>query len=327
MAKEASPKNKKESTEYKIIEHLKPFCDGCKPATLKSYARNIRRLAKFAGLKSVPHNKGWLDGAKGKSLRNKINKENPPSTARHLFTAGSQAFRMYTKGERSAPWQIAMNEAANKYDVQRHKQQKTPKERDSWPKESFKSIGKAASIMKRKITGLMRKSEYTDLQRYEIQKYIILLFYSNASLRLTPATFLISASETENTLLRPKGKRKFVVTLRKHKTQRSMGKLEIPLGISLSKTLSSYINKIKKNAKHDYFLINKDGTKLSKPALSKLLIRLTKNTLGGKGFSVRLMRVLKMSSPANSKLLEKAEALSKELGHSQRTARTYVRKD
>ena len=75
MAKEASPKNKKESTEYKIIEHLKPFCDGCKPATLKSYARNIRRLAKFAGLKSVPHNKGWLDGAKGKTLRNKINKE------------------------------------------------------------------------------------------------------------------------------------------------------------------------------------------------------------------------------------------------------------
>ena len=328
MAKEAVPKKSKESTSFDILAHLKHFCKGCKPATLKTYERNIKRLSLFAGLAAVPSNKGWLDGAKGKALRDKINKEHPPSTARHLLTAGSQAFRMYSKkGERSAPWQIAMNKSANEYDVQRNKQQKTEKEKKNWPKESFRAIGKAGSIIKRKIMGLLKKNEYSTLERYEIQKWIILLLYSNVSLRLTPATLLLSPSSKENTLLRPRGKRKFVITLRKHKTARSMGTLEIPLGVSVSKALSSFIRKIKKNATHDYFLINKNGTKMSKPTLSKLLIRLTKSTLGEKGFSVRMMRVLKMSVHANSELIEKAAALNRELGHSSKTAKTYIRKD
>ena len=47
----------------------------------------------------------------------------------------------------------------------------------------------------------------------------------------------------------------------------------------------------------------------------------------GKNVGVRLMRVLKMSAPANRKLIKEAKELQTELGHSQRTAQTYVRKD
>jgi len=321
-----SAKKENETSKYDVVANLKKFCDGCKLATIKSYARNIRRLAKIAGLDTVPNNKGWLSTDKGKKLRNKIQKDFDVSVSRHLYTAGSQAFRMYSKGERSAPWQIAMNDAANKYDVQRHKQIKSKSEEDNWPKEAYRSIAKAATIQKRKVLGLLKKTEYTNLERYEIQKYIVLLLFSHHTFRLTPATWSLVASKSGNTLLRPRGSRQFIVTLREHKTKKAMGELEVPLSLAVSKVLSTYLPKIKKNSKHNYFLSNKDGSKLSKGALSKLLIRLTKSILGS-NVGVRLMRVLKMSSPANSELLKKSTELQKELGHSQRTARTYVRKD
>ena len=105
-----------------------------------------------------------------------------------------------------------------------------------------------------------------------------------------------------------------------------MGTLEVPLSLAVSKVLSTYLPKIKKNSTHNFLLSNRDGSKMSKGALSKLLIRLTKSILGS-NVGVRLMRVLKLSSPANSKLVEASSALNKELGHSLRTARTYLRKD
>ena len=86
-----------------------------KDSTLKTYERNIKRLARIAGHDKIPPNKGWIAGEKGKTLIGKLNKM-PLNVKRHLFVAGAVAFRAYTVDkDRSAAWSIAMNESANKY--------------------------------------------------------------------------------------------------------------------------------------------------------------------------------------------------------------------
>ena len=100
--------------------------------------------------------------------------------------------------------------------------------------------------------------------------------------------------------------------------------LTVPLDLSTSKILSRYLPKIKKNAKHDYFLSLKNGNRMNRPSLSKLLLRVTRNILGVK-VGVRLARVLKVS--ANRSKIDEVEALQTELGHSAKTQRKYVRRD
>ena len=291
-----------------------------KESTIKTYLYNIKRLSKIAGYDSIPENKGWLNAEKGKELIKKVGNL-PLKQNRHLFVAGTIAFRAYTQDkERSSPWTIKMNESSNQYSDQRNKQQKSVSESSQWPKEGFRSLRKAASIIKRKISGLLKKKEYTHEEAYEVQKYIILLLMSHHTFRLTPSTLQLKASTTENTLLRPRGSRKWIVTLRRHKTDRSMGELKIPLSLAVSKVLSTYIPKLKR----DHFLALRNGKPMSKTSLSKLILRLTKSILGSK-IGVRLARVLKVTSKKAE--IEKAEALLTELGHSKRTQKTYIRKD
>ena len=306
---------------FDVQAALKKFCKTCKPTTIASYARNIRRLSKIAGNDEVPSTKGWLAGDKGKALIKKIEKDLPLSAARHLYPAGSQAFRMYG-GDRSSLWVIKMNEASNRYSDQRQKQQKSSKEVSNWPRDGYRSLAKAAQIIKRKISGLLTKKEYTNEQAYEVQKYIILLLFSHHAFRLQVASLYLKSSETENTLLRPRGSRKYVVTLRTHKTDKSMGILKVPLNLAVSKALTKYVPKIP--SKHGYFLSLRNGNKMSQSSLSKLLIRLTTATLGKK-IGVRLTRVLKTTQHA--KKIKAAEELQNELGHSAQTQRTYVRKE
>lgn len=306
---------------FDLLKKLRETCKGCTEGTLKTYERAIRRLAKIAGLDSVPDNKGWLSGDKGKALRNKVERL-PLTSSRHLFMAGSQGYRMYTKGERSAPWVIAMNEASHRYSAHRAKQQKSPTEKQNWPKSGYKILGKVASTMKRRVADLLKQQEYNHAEQYEVQKYILLLLLSHHSFRTEPATWLLEPSETGNTLLRPRGSRRWVVTNRDHKTKRAMGTLKITLNASISKALSNYIPKIKKKQK--YFLSTKTGARMSPSAMSKLVLRTTKHVTGKK-IGVRLGRVLKAT--ANRDIIAAAEKLRTEMGHSAKTQRTYVRKD
>ena len=303
---------------------LKKVCSNCKESTLKTYERNFRRLARVAGFDAVPETKGWLVGEPGKKLIRKLEKM-PLNVHRHLLVSGATGVRLYTDDkERSSMWVMAMNKASNAYDVNRDRQQKTAKETEDWPAGGYKSLSAAASTIKRKILGLLKKKEYTHEEQYLVQKYIILQLFSKTTFRLSPASFLLKPSTTENTLLRPRGQRKFVATLRHHKTDHSMGVLTVPLPLSTSKILSTYLPKIRKNKKHDYFLSLRDGKKMSRSALSKLMLRLTKSILGSK-VGVRLARVLKVT--ANRAKIEEVSALQRELGHSSRTQRRYIRKD
>ena len=312
------------TTSFDLKAALKKVCKNCKESTLKTYERNLRRLSKIAGFEEIPKNKGWLVGDSGKALIKKLQRM-PLNVHRHLLVSGATGVRLYTGDkERSSMWVMAMNEASHAYDSIRAKNEKTSKEEKDWPAGGYKSLAKAASIMKRKILGLLKKKIFTHLEAYDVQKFIILQLFSKTTFRLSPATLLLKASKTENTLLRPRGKRKFVVTLRDHKTSRSMGVLTVPLDLSTSKLLSTYLPKIRANAKHEYFLSLKDGSRMSRAALSKLLLRLTKSILGSK-VGVRLARVLKVT--ANRKKIDEVSALQTEMGHSARTQRNYVRKD
>ena len=102
-----------------------------------------------------------------------------------------------------------------------------------------------------------------------------------------------------------------------------MGTNTIELDATVSRVLSRYLPRIKER-KHNYFLSTKDGRKLSASALSKLIIRLTKQTLGV-SVGVRLGRVMKATM--HHKQISAVSDLAKEMGHSQKMQKTYVRKD
>jgi len=74
---------------------------------------------------------------------------------------------------------------------------------------------------------------------------------------------------------------------------------------------------------HGYFLSNKNGSRLTKQALSKLLLR-TFNSILSKRIGSRLIRVFKTTE--NKDMISAAEALQNELGHSAAMQKTYIRK-
>jgi hypothetical protein len=316
-------KKDKENSAFDAYSALKKVCTECTESTLKNYVRSIKRLAKLAGHDEIPGTKGWLFGKPGKALINKV-KKLPLTKARHLFLGGSQAARIYGNAERSAMWSIAMNESSNAYRTHRNRQTSSETEKRNWPDQGYKVLGKAASMQKRKITELLKKSDHTIAQLFEIQKAIILLIYSHHAFRTEPSSWFLKADDKKNTLLRPRGSRKFVVTNRVHKTQKSMGVLKIVLDSSVSKALAKYLPLRKKLIKHDYFLFNRSGDKLTSPALSKLLLRTT-SALIGKKIGVRMTRILKATQHAG--LIEKADRLRTEMGHSAKMSLSYIRKD
>lgn len=306
---------KTDQNSFNVLEKLAKTCTSCKQSTLKTYARNLRRLAKMSGHDNVPSTKGWLFGAKGKDLIKQVSKL-PLTSARHLYTAGSQGARIYNEGERSSMWVIAMNDASHKYDEFRKK--RTHPGIKNWPKGGYKILSKSASSMKRKLGPLLKKTEYTQEEQYEVQKYVIMLLYSHHAFRTEPATWTLKKSDTENTLLRPRGSRRWIVTNRTHKTSKTMGTVKITLSPAVSNVLSKYIPKLKT----PYFLSTKTGGKLSQAALSKLILRITKATVGS-AVGVRLGRVLKAT--ASAKTILAAHKLAKEMGHSAKTQLTYIK--
>ena len=102
------------------------------PQTVNTYMRNIRRLAKIAGLDSIPAGKGWLSGKKGSALV-KVVGSLPNNVARHLYLAGNTAYRVYSDDkDRSTLWRSKTVESSNKYRDHRAKQQKSPDEEKNW---------------------------------------------------------------------------------------------------------------------------------------------------------------------------------------------------
>jgi hypothetical protein len=302
-----------------LEKEIKKVCDGCSESTRKTYAASIRRLAKYAGLDEVPTTKTWIWGKRGETLIKQIKRDLPVSKSRHLFNAGNVLTQIY--GGRLVSWKTAMTESSQSYSKERLKQKKSPKEATNWPKTGYSSLHAAAILQKKLVTSLLNKKELNHSEAYKVQKYIVLLLYANVALRLDPASFYLKKDPVKNTLLRPKGKRNFVITMRSYKTAKSRGETVIELKPGISRAIAKFLQQVKRD--HDYLLAGANGTKLTKSGLSKLILRTTAKLLN-KRIGATLIRVLKATSAAKS--IKLSTELQNEMMHSQRTQATYVRK-
>ena len=289
-----------------------------KANSIQTYFRNIKRIARIVGHDEVPKSSKWLKGEDAKKLKKKLD-DLPNNIARHLYLAAQIAFKMY-ENKTSEFWSKLVKSSADKYSEQREKLLKSAKENNNWGK-GYSEVRKAATIFKNKVNHLLKKKKFENFsEQYEVQKFVILKLYANHAFRLSPATLKLINSEKENCLFRKKGQRKWIMRLIDHKTVKSAGTLEIELNANISKLISKYVTQ--RISKHDFFLSNKTGGKLSKSGLSKLLLRLTKQ-LVGKKIGSQLIRVMKVTE--NAEKITKAQQLQNEMGHSAKMQKTYVR--
>jgi hypothetical protein len=134
----------------------------------------------------------------------------------------------------------------------------------------------------------------------------------------------IEGDSKDNLLIKKKGGT-YKVALRKHKTSRKVGTIEVDLDKNVSKVLSRYIkyrNKVPQ-VTHKYLLSNSKGEPLSQRMLGNILREITSRFLGKK-FATRQLRI--MQATADSKLIESAKEAAKKQLHSLKQHDEYARK-
>ena len=87
---------------------LRNVCRNCKPNSLKTYAANIRALARLAKLEAVPTHKRWINAALLKHVRSL-----PLTQYKRFSMAGVKALQAY--GAKDEKWETAMRDSTEKY--------------------------------------------------------------------------------------------------------------------------------------------------------------------------------------------------------------------
>ena len=307
-------------TKEKVREKMKKVCGNCTESTINVYTRNLFRLAKLAGHENVPKTAKWLSS---KALLEKFAKQ-PLNTRRLLSVAGVKGMSMYGK-DTSGEWGPLMAKATEQYEKERDTRRKTKREKERWPTKGYDSLKDVAKTLKKEVNEFLRKKDLTAKQLYKLQKYVIIALYSEHALRLDWADVkLQKTNELDKNFLHKYPRRGWILTMRKYKTSKTMGQLEMKMSRSTSLVLSMFVPKVKHSTKHGYLLSNMQGNKLSRSGLSKVLIRLTEKHLGSK-IGSQIIRVLK--STKFKKDTEKSEQLAKELMHSSKQQLQYAKKN
>ena len=289
-------------------------------STLTVYTNNLARVAKLAEKEAIPDTSGWLDD---EALRKKVGKLDI-KVRRHLLTAVVVALGAYGK-ERTGAWGKMLAEASEQYSKIRDKREKSEVEVSKWPKGGHKAIKKILSALKPKADRVLSKTEPTKSDLFALQKYLIFLLYDANPWRNDPATFQVGQNDNGNRIFRKKGSRNWTVLMRQHKTSKSLGTVEIVLSTAISRKLSKVIPFLMKNRKGDKLLYTSKGQPMSRSALSKLLLRTTDSILGKK-FGSRQLRVMFASSQEAVEVREKAEEQAKRMLHSQKMHKTYSKR-
>ena len=281
--------------------------------------RNLYRLARFAGKTDVPKNAKWLAS---KKLITRISKE-PLNVRRILTVAGVKAMKMY-KQDTSGEWGPMMSKATEEYEKNRDERRKTKREKERWPTKGYDSLKDVAKKIKKENSTLISKKELSVKELYKLQKYVIIALYSEHALRLDWADVKLGkTNDQDKNFLHKFPRRGWILTMRKYKTSKAMGEIELKLSRPTSLLLSMFVPKVKKTTQHGYLLSNRQGKKLSRSGLSKVLIRLTDKYLGSK-IGSQIIRVLKATKFRQD--TEKSEALAKELMHSTKQQLQYAKK-
>ena len=295
---------------------LRKSCPQCTVSSIKTYAQNVKALAKVAGFKVAPTNAKWITGKLLKQI-----KERPLTQYKRLSIAGVKALGAY--GTKDAKWHDAMNDATAKYGRKRDSQKRTDREERNWPKEGYKALRTLANTLHSEV-------EYVEKQAparvgasdmYEYQRYFVILFYAYHALRGDLGDVRIER-KGQNYIYK-KGK-SWAVHIGQHKTVKSRGAIDIRLAKPVSDTLDKFLPMVRANTDHGYLLSTKRGrNKLQRKDMLLLLRNTTQNRLG-KRLGVQLIRVLKTTE--NMKSIDKALELQRELGHGAVMQARYVSK-
>lgn len=294
---------------------LKKVCKKCTPQSIVVYLAAIRRLHKLTGDGELPATGGWLNSP---ALMKKYELL-PLNKRRHLSLAAVKASSAY--GKQSDKWSTKMFRDQSEYQAERSKNKRSKTETEKWPKQGFKSLKKAAREQRKRISFLLKEAPSLK-NMYPYQTWILLKLYSEVPFRNTFADLSLKDDNTRNFVRVPR-KGRIVFVVRKFKNAKQLGTQEITLSRGGTTALRKFIKYREGLVDHDWLFSGKGGTKLTRPALGKLLHRATKQLLG-KSFGSRLIRVL--AATESRKAIEEVSELSKKMLHTTAQTKQYTRK-
>ena len=159
-------------------ELLRKSCPNCTASSIKTYAQNVKGLAKVAGLGAVPTNAKWITGKLLETIKSK-----PLNQYKRLAITGVKALGAY--GKKDQKWHDAMNDATTKYAKKRDSQKRTDREERNWPKEGYRALKTLASTLHSEVEYVEKQAPARVGARdmYEYQRYFVILFYAHHALR------------------------------------------------------------------------------------------------------------------------------------------------
>ena len=293
---------------------LKKSCTTCTKSSIKTYYYNIKALAKIGGYEDVPKHGRWLN----KQLLAKIRKL-PLMKFKNMTIAGNKALHAY--GTKNEEWAKAMSKSTERYNKQRNKQERTPREARNWPKGGYKALGQLADVLHGEVRGLLTKAPaaVTLSQLWALARWFILLFYSRHALRGDLADVRIT-KKGQNYIEKKSGA--WHIHIGQHKTVKAHGAIELKLATDVSKALDKYLPYLRAKTKHGFLLSTKRyGNKMTRKDMMQLLRNTTKARLG-KNIGIQMIRVLKTTD--HFKSIDQSAQLRGELAHGPQMQWKYV---
>ena len=303
-----------------LYDKLKKVCESCTTETIKTYTRNVKRAFRLTHENDeVSLNAKWVNDALLKKL-----KALPLNVRRHLSIATVKFLKaVKAKEVLLEKFTKQMIDDANKYKAQRKKNEWSEKELKHRPKGGMKDIKKASTEILRKVKRVIANEKEPSLKNlYKWQAGLLLKIYQEVPLRNLWATFDLVDKKTNNFIQTGKGN--FVLNVRKHKNMKKTGRSTIKLSRAATMAIRKFIKYKKKVHDKPFLFTNMKGEKLSKQSLSKMLHRVTADTMSV-SFGSRMIRIL--AATAKKDEINVARSLAGKMLHSAEQQAQYVRKD
>ena len=293
---------------------LQKSCPTCTKSSVQTYYYNIKALAKLAGYEEPPKHGRWVNA----QLLAKIRKL-PLMKFKNMTIAGIKALHAY--GKKDETWAAAMSKATERYNKERNKQKRTPREAKNWPEGGYKSLTKLAVQLRDETDTLFKKApaKVTFPELWRMQRWFILLFYSRHALRGDLADVQIT-KKGQNYIQKKSGS--WHVHIGQHKTVRAHGAIELKLHPDVSAGLARLLPYVRAKTTHGFLLSTKRyGHKMTRKDMMQLIRNTTKSRLG-KNIGIQLIRVLKTTE--HFKSIEESAKLRGELAHGPQMQWKYV---
>jgi hypothetical protein len=293
---------------------LQKTCKSCTASSVQTYYYNIKALAKIAGYDEPPKHGRWVNA----QLLAKIRKL-PLMKYKNMTIAGVKALGAY--GSKNEQWATAMSKATERYNKERNKQKRTPRETRNWPQGGYKALAKLADELRGEVAPLLKKAPATVTlpQLWQIARWFIMLFYSRHALRGDLAD-VRTTKKGQNYIEKKSGA--WHLHVGQHKTVKAHGAIQLKLHADVSKALDQYLPYVRAKTKHGFLLSTKRyANKMGRKDMMQLIRNTTKKRLG-KNIGIQLIRVLKTTE--HFKSIDESAQLRGELAHGPQMQWKYV---